>query len=61
MLNFDHRLSITIMYIIILTIMCLIELIQCSKFKKIGHPEMGPKLESRNRLLYYNKMLSYKK
>ena len=60
MLNFDPRLSVTIMYVIILTIMCLIELVECSKFKKIGHPEMGPKLESSNSLLYYNKVLTYK-
>ena len=60
MLNFDPRLLITIMYIIILVIMCLIELVECSKFKKIGHPEMGQKLESKNNLLYYNKVLTYK-
>ena len=63
MLNFDPKLLVNIMYIniIILTIMCLTEFVECSKFKKIGHLEMGSKLDSRNSLLYYNKVLSYKK
>ena len=63
MLNSEPKLLVTIMYIniIILTIMCITELVECLKFKKIGHLEMGLKLESRNSLLYYNKVLSYKK
>ena len=41
---------------------CLIQLVERSKFKKVGHPERRGVLgSSQNNLQHYNKMLSYKK